>query len=75
MARSENLEPHHAISTIFGGTIQREDLPSVTKHKTPETNPIPRMRPIIGFRDHELEDEVPNEKLTHLIVDTINCRT
>jgi hypothetical protein len=29
------------------------------------------MRPIIGFRDHELEEEVPNEKLTLLVVATI----
>jgi hypothetical protein len=72
MARSENLRPYPP-SPVEQFNVKI--YPVSRKQKTPETNPIPRMRLIIGFRDHELEDEVPNEKLTLLIVDTINCRS
>jgi hypothetical protein len=71
MARSESPELHWLISTISDGTTQHKEPPSFTKWKILETSLKIAKRPILGFKDHELEDEGPIEKLPLLIVATI----
>jgi hypothetical protein len=56
---------HRTIVTISGSIYPREELHYITKRKI--QNPKPTERPILDFRDQDLVDDTPNEKLPLLI--------